>query len=90
MRRASGREVDQDALVEAGRWRETAFPENIAIIDFYSAYLVGQYAGMGRALSLDAIRAALDIARVDREEWPDMTARLLHLHAIYLDQFPEK
>jgi len=40
---------------------------------------------MGSALSLDAVRAALDIERIDRDEWPEMTARLLYLHGFVVE-----
>lgn len=82
--------MDEDALAAASEWRELADPDNVALIDFYGRYLVGQYAGMGKGLSLDAVRAALDIDGVAREEWPAMTTRLLGLHVIYVDNLPEK
>jgi len=89
-RRATGRDIDEDALDAASAWRETADPDNVAVIDFYGANLLGQFAGMGKALSLDAVRAALDIHSIPREEWPDMTRRLLQVHAIYVEHLPEK
>ena len=70
-------------------WRETARPDNLWLLDFYGRYLVGQYAGMGQALSLDAVRAALDIEGIDRRAWPDITGRLMILHAAYVDALPK-
>jgi hypothetical protein len=66
-------------------WRDEARPGNVALLDFYGRYLVGQFAGMGSALSLDAVRAALDICQVEREAWPDVTARLLYLHGMVVE-----
>ena len=44
---------------------------------------------MGQALSLDAVRAALDIEGIDRRAWPELTGRLMILHAAYVDALPK-
>lgn len=62
--------------------------ENVELLDFYGDYLVNQYAGMTEALSLEAVRAALDIEGVPREDWPDMTVRLLGLHSLVMLTVP--
>lgn len=82
--------MDEAAILLGSLWRESAGPGNLRLLDFYGAYLVGQYAGMGDALSLDAVRAALDIEGVAREDWPDMTERLLCLHSVVVENLPEK
>jgi hypothetical protein len=70
-------------------WRATARADNQWLLDFYGRYLVGQYAGMGQALSLDAVRAACDIEGIDRRAWPDIAGRLMILHAAYVDALPK-
>ena len=80
---------DRD-LSEYSAWRETAQAENIELIAFYGNYLVGQFAGMGEALSLDAVRAALDIDAVPREDWPEMAQRLILLHSIVIATQPKR
>lgn len=44
---------------------------------------------MGRALALDAVRAALEIEGIDREDWPDLTERIMILHAAFIETLPE-
>lgn len=78
----SGEERDPTQYVE---WRHEARPENVALLDFYGRFLVGQFAGMGSALSLDAVRAALDIVGLDRQRWADVTSRLLYLHGLVVE-----
>lgn len=62
------------------RWRAEAKVENLEAMDFYERYLVGQTAGLGSGLSLDAVRAALEIDEVPRADWPERSRRLLLLH----------
>ena len=71
-------------------WRETAQPENLELLEFYGTYLAGQYMGFGTALSLDAVRAALDIEGVPRERWPGVTKRLLRIHLMVVAHLPKK
>lgn len=47
---------------------------------FYASYLVGQMAGMSEALDLAAVRAALEIEDVPRDEWPVLTRRYIVIH----------
>ena len=70
-------------------WRSTAHPSNIELLNFYARYLTNQYQGMGQALSLDSVRAALDIEEVRREAWAPMTQRLLMLHHIVVRHLPK-
>lgn len=65
-------------------------PENLTLLDFYVSYLIGQYAGMGEALSLDAVRAALDIEGIPRDEWAGMTRRVLIFHRAVVAALPKK
>lgn len=83
--RTGGREVDEEALASYSKWRDDADPDNLSLLDFYSSYLVGQYAGMGNALDLGAVRVAFDLEGLDRDDWSDMTARLIYLHSIVVE-----
>lgn len=71
-------------------WRETVSTENAETISFYARYLVGQYSGLSEALSLPAVQAALEIDGVPREEWPEMTERLVRLHGLFERHRPRK
>ncbi len=59
-----------------------ALPDTLMLIQFYRSYLVGQLAGMGSALSLEAVRAALDIEEVPKRAWGEITQQLLALHEL--------
>jgi hypothetical protein len=49
-------------------------------IGFYGTYLCGQMSGFSEALDLGAVKAALEIEGIDREEWPEETKRCLLIH----------
>ena len=67
-------------LASYSAWRRDARPENVAALNFYAEYLVNQYAGMGTALNLEAVRAALDIEGVPRHLWAEVTRRMQIVH----------
>jgi hypothetical protein len=72
-------------------WRDTADPDNLDLISFYCRYgLPGQTNGFSTALSLGAVKDALDIDGVPREQWPEMTERLIRLHALFEQNRPRK
>lgn len=71
-------------------WREDADPDNLALLDFYGRYLIGQFVPMSDALSLDAVRAALDIDQIPREQWPEHTRRVLILHRAFVECLPKE
>jgi hypothetical protein len=70
-------------------WRATASPDNLDLLSLYSRKLSGQYAGMSNALSLEAVRAALDLEGIPREEWSEMTDRLIRLHRLFEEHRPK-
>lgn len=82
-RRAFGR--PQEDPERYSKWRDDTDPANLDVLSFYGRYLVGQYAGMGQALNLDSVRAALEIDGIDREDWPEMTSRMLFLHGVFVE-----
>lgn len=82
-RRVSGRPAEDDDRYSA--WREDADPDNLALLGFYGRYLVGQYAGMGSALDLDALRAACDLEGVTAEDRPELVSRVLYLHGLIVE-----
>jgi hypothetical protein len=51
----------------------------------YGSLLIGQYAGMGNALNLDAVMAAFQIEGVPREQWSGKARRLVYLHGLYVE-----
>lgn len=61
-------------------WRDEVEIEVERAFDFYGTYLIGQTSGLSDALDLGAVRAALEIEDVPREEWPEETRRLLQVH----------
>ena len=67
------------------KWRADTSPENLELLEMYGSLLIGQYAGMGNALSLDAVMAALRIEGVPRAEWPERSRRLVFLHGLYVE-----
>lgn len=71
---------------EYRKWEDEASPENVSLISLYTTFLIGQYAGMTDALDLSAARAAVEIARVDEEEQPEMIARLIVLHRLIREE----
>ena len=71
-------------------WRDEASPANLDLIDFYLRFLPGQFSGMTNALSLEAVKTALEIDDVPRQEWPDMTERLIRLHNLVEQHRPKK
>ena len=62
------------------KWRDDAPEEVIDCINLYSTYLVGQTAGMGDALCLNAIKIALEVDEVPRFEWAETIHRVNHIH----------
>lgn len=72
-------------------WRDTADPANLDLISLYCRYgLPGQTNGLSTALSLAAVKDALDIEGVPREDWPEMTERLIRLHGLFDQHRPKK
>jgi hypothetical protein len=72
-------------------WRETADPANLDLISFYLRYgLAGQTSGFSSALSLGAVKDALEIDGSPRTDWPEMTERLVRLHALFEQHRPKK
>ena len=59
-------------------------------MDFYERYLIGQTSGLSSALSLDAVRSALEIDEVPRRHWPERTRRLLVLHREIVAALPKE
>lgn len=70
-------------------WRTKASPENLDLISLYARKLVGQYAGISNALSLEAVRTALDLEGFPRQEWSEATDRLVKLHALFEEYRPK-
>lgn len=87
VKKARGIDVDVEAFSE---WRMDADPDNLALLEFYGRYLVNQYAGMGSALNLGAVREAFLLDGIASEDWPDMTERLLSLHAEVVKLLPKE
>jgi hypothetical protein len=73
-------------MSECSEWRQDASRENLDLVSFYGRYLVGQFSGMSSALSLEAVRAAFDLDGVPREDWPEMTRRLVLLHSWVVEE----
>lgn len=83
---------EEEARIEEGapprdvdsysEWQYTALPDTLTLIQFYRSYLIGQTAGMGSALSLEAVRAALDIEEVPKRAWAEVTQALIALHEL--------
>ena len=71
------------------KWRERAHPLNSDLLLFYQRYLVGQFVGYGSALSLEAVRSALEIDEIPTRDRPDWTQRLLYLHSIVMKLVPK-
>jgi hypothetical protein len=72
-------------------WRETADLANLDLISFYLRYgLAGQTNGFSSALSLGAVKDALEIEGAARADWPEITERLVHLHALFDRHRPKK
>jgi len=65
------------------QWREKADAENLELLEMYGSLLIGQFAGMGTALNLDAVVAAFRIEGTPRSAWPVMSRRLVMLHGLY-------
>ena len=62
------------------KWREEAPDEVVLGIDLYATCLVGQLAGMGEALCLNAIKIALEVDEVPRSEWLEAIHQLNLIH----------
>jgi len=77
-------------LSQYSSWRSDVDPENLDLMDLYSRYLVGQYAGLGDALSLDAARVALEIEEVSRDDRSTIIERLIYLHGVVVKNLPKK
>jgi len=73
-------------LSEYSAWRREADPANLYLLSVYSSFLVGQYAGMGDALNIDAIQSVLDLVGVDHDDRIEATRRLVTLHRLVRDQ----
>lgn len=80
-------EVD---LTDYGGWRSEADPENLELIEMYGTLLVNQYQGMGDALSLPSVVAALDLCGVPQSRRRDTARRLVYLHGLVLKTIPKE
>lgn len=79
---AGGWRAEAGITVEGDGWHETVDPENLELLDIYGSLLVGQYAGMTDALSLEAVEAAMRILAIPKDERPTLARRLIVLHGI--------
>ena len=70
-------------------WRAKASPENLDLISLYTRKLADQYAELSNALSLDAVRTALDLEGFPREEWSEAADRLVKLHMLFEEHRPK-
>ena len=73
-------------LSSFSEWRQGAAPDNLDLLDMYESLLVGQFAGMGNALSLEAVIAAFRIDGIPRAEWSERARRLVLLHGLWLER----
>ena len=80
---APGRNLD-----EYSAWRREACDENLRLLRIYGTWLVGQYAGMSEALSLQAVESALRIERVPPSERREVAERLMYLHLLWMQHRP--
>jgi len=78
-----GPEKDPEPYVS---WRELSRPENVALLDFWGRYLRGQCAGMSDALNILAVRFAFELDETPRALWPELTERLIYVHALISEQ----
>src|SRR5262245_33472863 len=74
-------EAPDEKIAHYLRWRETAHPSNIALLDFYGAWRNGLCSGMG-GISIVEIRAALFLTGVPEAEHEERTERLLMVHGM--------
>ena len=72
--------ADPRDLSSYSEWRDEAPDEVVDGINLYSTYLVGQLAGTGEALCLNAIKIALEVDEVPRGEWSENIHRLNLIH----------
>ena len=72
-------------LSQKSEWREGTDLCVLLDLNFYGAYLAGQSNGMSSSLPLPSVVAALEIEGVERNEWPERTARLLRIHGNIVD-----
>ena len=71
-------------------WRQKVRHDDAELMDFYGIYLVGQYQGGGMALSLDAVREALDLEGMPRQGRQAIVQRVLQIHACFVELIEER
>jgi hypothetical protein len=57
---------------------------------FYARYLVGQFSGMGEALSLDSLRFACEAEAVPPSRWAELTEEMNLIHRLVVARSKEK
>lgn len=87
-RQRAGRDIGDPAHATA--WRRKARPQNVALLDFYGRFLVGQWAGMTNALSVEAAETAFQWAGMPLERRAEMFERLRLIHGLYVEATEEK
>jgi hypothetical protein len=61
-------------------WRRKATDRIYEALDRYTRFCIGQFAGMGESLSVEAIRFACEADRIPRGRWADVAAELNIIH----------
>ena len=85
-----GQPVPRSAIKEYGLWRQKASSRVMEALAFYARYLVGQFSGMGEALSLESLRFACVAEAIPPSRWPDLTEEMQMIHRIVVARAKEK
>ena len=77
-------------LSEYSAWRKTTDACILADIELYGSLLSGQTNGFSEALSIPAVRAAMDLAQVPEDDWFDVSQRLVQIHSRVVEDWKRK
>ena len=86
----TGQVVPRSAIKEYGRWRKRADRRVMDALAFYARYLVGQFAGMGEALNLEAVRFACEAEAIPPSRWAEVLEDSQVIHRIVVARSREK
>lgn len=78
--------VDVPSLAEYSRWRQKAGSAVVRSLGLYSHYCAGQFAGMGEALNMSAVRFLCEAEGIPVASWGSMAEEMTLIHSAIMER----
>ena len=76
--------IEVPSLAEYAKWRRAAGPEVIRCLGLYTRYCAGQFAGMGEALNMSAVRFLCESEAIPVESWGNKAEEMCLIHSVVM------